>query len=170
MRTTATPRKRKPSTTEIQIDKNVSLFNEVIHKIRSFGCQKLVSSNPDPDERGKKSTNVVADFVKDVELATHLALRGTGLFDVWYSITNKHEWPESGLSQLIIRLCAPVYRERGLQPDLYFKRPAPKSVQSTRVKSSVCGGTVVSIAPQPTAVAHSTSNTWSMPEGFGKTA
>lgn len=118
----------KRPTTKPQIQpENERLFWDKVHTYK-----RLTNS--------LKQTAADVDFVRDVESATRLALQGTGLFCDWQRLVNEDIWPESRVRMRIIRLCASVYRKRGLQPDWYLERRASRSLCSTWTESSVRSG------------------------------
>ena len=133
--------KRKPSTHKPRIEREDNrLFWGVVEAFHRLGfSEPLVSSNPNLTGRKKKRTATVADFVIDVESATQLALQGTGLLAQWHRLAKDNVRPVPGVMRQIIGLCSPVYRERGLQPDGYFKSSGRTgglhSVHRTRAKS-----------------------------------
>jgi hypothetical protein len=150
MSTTATPHKQKPSTNNHQIDSNdYDLFSEVVREYGSLVfCQSLISNNPDPIAFDKKRTSPEANFVRDVESATNCAFQGTDLFDDWLRLAKNDNLPKFGVRQQIIRLCAPVYRERGLSPDSYVPSSRHTGGKSngwnqTHYRHSVVGGSAL---------------------------
>jgi hypothetical protein len=125
-----------PDSTDFRFQQE--LFNAVIRAYRAIrASHPLAASQPDPDSQpNKRLTFSGVEFVVDVENATSFALKGrpnqTALQRVWFQLVTEDDDEDAELARHVITLTSEVYRQRDLDPALYFRTIRRGSGDSSR--------------------------------------
>lgn len=92
-------------------------------EIRSSHPLAACNYDPDAEMQNHPLSFASIDHATDIERATEFALKGhPELEKVWFQLLNGDATINGFKSMQVIKLCAPIYESRGLEPWTYRRR------------------------------------------------
>ena len=113
------------------------LFDATIRAYRAIrASHPLATTQPDRDAHpNKRLTFSGVEFLVDVDKATSFALKGSkqaALQRAWFQLVTEDADVDAELARQVITLTSEVYKQRDLDPALYFKTVRRGSGESNK--------------------------------------